>query len=1149
MNTQSEHLDEEALFERAVSIASREERALFLAEACLEDEALRQRLERLLAAHDRAGAFMNHRTVTQAPVELGRMEAAGSVIGRYRLLQEIGEGGMGVVYMAEQTEPVTRKVALKIIKLGMDTKQVVARFEAERQALAMMDHPNIARVLDAGATDAGRPYFVMELVRGVPITEYCDKNRLATPARLELFASVCHAIQHAHQKGVIHRDIKPSNVMVTLHDGEPVPKVIDFGIAKATNQKLTEKTLFTNYAQMIGTPAYMSPEQAEMSGLDVDTRTDVYSLGVLLYELLTGVTPFPTKDLLSLGYAEMQRVIAEKEPAKPSTLLSTMQQEDRTVVARNRSSEVAGLSRMCPGDLDWIVMKSLEKDRSRRYDTANALAADIRRFRENEPIVARPPTPIYRFQKAWRRNRMIYSGAALLLLTLVAGLTFSTMGFRRALLTQEQLTEQTEVANRKATEAQEAKESADAERRRADLQANQLRTNNYYQNVALAYSEIKAKRPAHALELLEQCPEDLRGWEWNHVKQESVVGKRAAVELKEPAYSMSISPNGRDIAVFVGETLRLAELTAGGKVDRFRVLGKARRPFWDIAPWAAFSPDAKWLASAGMDGEISLWDVRSGEVVHSFRVGSNSVDVLAYHPSGERLAIVTSPVYGSSTGVIDFFEVPTGRLIKKVEPKGTVFNVAFSPDGDYLAAGMNIYGLPHGVHIFDGLTGEQVTNIGGHLAPVSALAFSSDGRWFASGGGLTIKIWDTEDWSLAAVLEGHNTTITSLAFTRSGGAMRVVSAGLDREVKIWEPFAARELLSLTGHSGGISSLVALPDGRLVSCDYQGGIHTWESASPEVDSAWHVMKGHRNRAFALAFHPDGSGRLYSAGDEGCHVWNARIGKTLGSFPGIWDVTVSRDGRYVVHPGSHEPQDHSWTDRPGAGVALEINDAQDLNVYHTQPNPESAMYYSADISRDGEWIAGGAANGEVHLWRRNTEGPRVKLVGHASYVSRVRYTPDGRHLMSAAQDGELFRWDLADLPEPPEGVRLLGSTAVLEISHFDFTPDSRRLVTGDGSQGLMVLDIETGETCLRIPEAHGGIVVSTRFSPDGRWIASGGTDNVVRLWDAETGEAKKVLMGHTSVVNDAVFSPDGKLLASTGWDKTVRIWRLNLDSDIR
>ena len=369
------------------------------------------------------------RTTPEDAVHPARL---GDHIGRYKLLQQIGEGGCGVVFMAEQSEPIRRKVALKVIKLGMDTKSVIARFEAERQALALMDHPNIAKVFDAGATNTGRPYFVMELVRGVRITDYCDQQKLTTSARLDLFTQVCHAIQHAHQKGIIHRDIKPSNILVTLHDGVPVPKVIDFGIAKATSdQRLTDKTLFTAFEQFMGTPAYMSPEQAEMSGLDIDTRSDIYSLGVLLYELLTGKTPFDGKELLASGLDEMRRTIREVEPERPSNRFSTMLAADLTSVARQRQTEASKLTSLIDGDLDWIVMKALEKDRTRRYETANEVVSDIQRHLSNEPILARPPSKLYRVQKSVQRNKLAFAAAGAAIGALTIGLCVASWALFR----------------------------------------------------------------------------------------------------------------------------------------------------------------------------------------------------------------------------------------------------------------------------------------------------------------------------------------------------------------------------------------------------------------------------------------------------------------------------------------------------------------------------------------------------------------------------------------------------------------------------------------------------------------------------------------------------------------------------------------------
>ena len=417
---------EKVIFDAAMEFENRAERDAYVSKACGDDKMLLAGVRALLEYHD-ASAFLDAPilesdvTLDDSPIS----EAPGTVIGRYKLLENIGEGGMAIVYMAEQAEPIRRKVALKIIKLGMDTKQVIARFEAERQALAMMDHPNIAKVLDAGATETGRPYFVMELVTGVSITEYCDKNNLSTKDRLALFIQVCNAIQHAHQKGIIHRDIKPSNVMVTHQDGKPVPKVIDFGIAKAIHQKLTEKTLFTRYAHIIGTPAYMSPEQAELSDVDIDTRSDIYSLGVLLYELLTGTTPFSEKELRKAGYIEMQRVIRNQEPVRPSTKLSTLGQT-LTDIAKHRSATPDVLTKTVRGDLDWIVMKTLEKDRARRYETANGLAEDVRRHLDHEPVLARGPSAAYCLRRFMRRHRsQTIAALALLVVACAAAIILS----------------------------------------------------------------------------------------------------------------------------------------------------------------------------------------------------------------------------------------------------------------------------------------------------------------------------------------------------------------------------------------------------------------------------------------------------------------------------------------------------------------------------------------------------------------------------------------------------------------------------------------------------------------------------------------------------------------------------------------------------
>ncbi|MBW3599199.1 MAG: serine/threonine protein kinase, partial [Planctomycetes bacterium] len=769
--------DVRAIFLAAVDKPPQAEREAYLAEACGDDAELRRRVEALLAACNEPASFLERPAVAADPQEAAPTlvaesirEESGSAIGPYKLLQEIGQGGMGVVFMAEQTTPVRRKVALKIIKPGMDSQQVIARFEAERQALAMMEHQNIARVLDAGATEAGRPYFVMELVKGVPITDYCNHNRLTPRERLELFIPVCEAIQHAHQKGIIHRDIKPSNVLVSLYDGRPVPKVIDFGVAKAIEQRLTERTMFTQFGQIVGTLEYMSPEQAQLNQLDIDTRSDVYSLGVLLYELLTGGTPFSRERLRSAAFEEVLRVIREEEPVRPSTRLGTS--ATLAAVAARRRTEPKKLSALVRGELDWIVMKALEKDRGRRYETANAFARDVQNYLADEPVAACPPSAAYRFRKFARRNKVSLTMALLIISALavsVVALGFSNIRVARernatvlalverseALRKERAALEEKRAALRKATEqerlAKGQEKVANAQRIRAEGLAEKERLYLYAARIKLAHQAWETGDTARVLELLDsvrpaQREQDLRGFEWHylwqlcHSQRHTLRGHAGAIHAV--AYSAAgeiIATGGEDGIIKLREAPFVQEKRAlEGHVGRVMSL--------------SFSPGGKLLATGGQDRTIRLWNTATGEQTAVLEGHTAPVSSVAFSSDGTMLASGSAHLglgTGDPTarfltreaaGETKLWNVSTGRESAGFdEQTGGVLSVALSPDGGLLAVGTR-----RGQVVVHDLKAEAVAAIlSGHSGAVFSVAFSQDGRSLASGSyDHSVKLWD-----------------------------------------------------------------------------------------------------------------------------------------------------------------------------------------------------------------------------------------------------------------------------------------------------------------------------------------------------------------------------------------------------------------------
>jgi WD40 repeat protein/serine/threonine protein kinase len=1126
-----------------------EERAFYLDGACAGDPLLRRQIEELLKADESAGAFLAElaargegparggavldlaATLEAAP---GRSEQPGDTIDRYKLMEKIGEGGFGVVYVAEQKEPVKRRVALKVIKLGMDTRQVVARFEAERQALAMMDHPNIAKVLDAGTTQTGRPYFVMELVRGIRITDYCDEANLSTRQRLELFIQVCQAIQHAHQKGIIHRDIKPSNILVTLHDGVPVPKVIDFGIAKATEGRLTEATVYTQLHQFIGTPAYMSPEQAEMSGLDIDTRSDIYSLGVLLYELLVGSTPFDAKELVASGLEAMRKTIREQEPVRPSTKLATLPGEKLTTTAKRRSVEGSRLVHLLRGDLDWIVMKCLEKDRSRRYETANGLAADLKRHLNNEPVVARPPSNLYRLQKMVRRNKLAFAAAGAVAAALVLGLGASTWLFIResqahnqavaAERKQSQLTEEAKAAQAKEAEQRQRAVAGEAAARQRELEA---RRNLYAADMNLATTAIAANNLGYALELLDRHrPEpgqpDLRGWEWRYLWKQTRSDAQTLGAHSDTVQDAVFSPKGDLLATCSGDrTVKVWDMVRRRKI--------ATLPHEQPVRTAVFLSEGKALATASADGLLRVWDLESLKEVARLSIGTiapaSEQSGLAFSPRGELVA-VTEP-----DGTVNVWNVGSKAKTATLQYKPNARCLAFSWDARVLAAGRRGDAL---VELFDVARQERIYSLTNAAEGVSALAFSRDGRMLACAGwdlgrdGPPIRVWDLGTRQTNRTLSGHTTWIPQLAFSPDGKTL--ASASADHTAKLWEMDTGQST-TLRGHLNEVWAIAFAPDGQSLVTGIRdpGYVALWSAVAKPAEKSEQVISSFaENVRRDPMLSSDGTALLKVYDEKGIGVWDTDTLTERTRFPLPVDPTtrlaISSRGKLI---GRGEAD--------GSLRLIEVATRREAAIL----SQRGAGIGRLSFSRDGSKLVAASADRKIRIWDVTTQKLLHEIEGHPSGVvgfeSALAFSADGLILGVGYED------DIAELFDVRGGKRL----ALLRghkagVCGAILLPDGKTAVTASFDQSVKIWDVPTQR---ELESLHGEALAlfSMALSPDGRRLAAGGPEGVVRLWDPSTRQLVAAIKGPAGECLSALaFSPDGDALVART-TSLLRVWR--------
>jgi len=1063
-------------------------RAAFLAEAG-ENPSVVAEVRKLIAGDAQAGSFLEDATAVESPA--APLLSPGDLVGgNFRIASLLGRGGMGEVWLAEQKQPVRRRVAIKLIKAGMDTREVVARFESERQALALMDHPNIAKIFDAGATAQGRPYFVMEYVTGIPITEYCDKHKMTLRQRLELFVHVCEGVQHAHQKAIIHRDLKPTNILVGEVDGKPVPRIIDFGLAKATSLALTAETLFTRAGAIMGTPAYMSPEQADPTGVDVDTRTDVYSLGVVLYELLVGAVPL---DLHKLAFDEIMRRMREDEAPRPSTKLRTLGEQSGTM-AKNRGSALPALARQLRGDLDAIALKAIEKDRKRRYPSASELAADIARYLCDEPVTAGPAGPVYRFRKFGRKHRAA-------VVALAATIVFLASGFG---VTSNLLI-------------------------RIGRQRTLLQHESYAANLTAAELLLRDHQPDAAEARLLACEPTLRNWEWRHLwhKRDSSLARLNS----EGGFDNTSFPS---VIGFAGQrtcwnTQNAVECWDGPayrspQVFHFpRVLGMSNDAALAVTGGDSVerrSPAGDTLT--GGDGVVRVVEVASGKLVAACvdcRVDRDSYYAV-FSPDGTRVAM-------PSAHCILVWNARSGRTIARIPAEKVR---AFSPDGSQLALGSPTSG-PHAVASLELWNIDPPHKIASMDAGVhvNTAVFSPDGARLASGSlDGAVRVWNLKPLAGPVVLATSGPQVQAVAFSSDGHS--IVATGGDRAIRIW--INDRLAASLNAFELDSSAVAFSPDGRLVA----GTQNTPQLAIWDATTYGGQILGLRHPVEAIAVSPDSkrvvaglsSGKVELLGMDG-----AVVGGWLAHHDRIRAVALSGDGRRLI-TGSDDRTARLWDAASGSpGGELRGHEAAVTAVA---------------LSPDGTLVATGSKDGTAMVWDSATGRP-VTTIKLKYPVTSVTFSPDSGGLL-VSTDRDPLRFPL--LEEAPVRLwnsvtgtllrefrtsvpcaEILGRKLQCPVSQVSFSPDGRRLVASNGT----VWDVRNGAVIAELSTAK--LTGTAIFSPDGsRIVTSSAVQGVVQIWDAVRYQPL-LTMGGEEKIRSLTFSTDGALLLGIGL-QGIRMW---------
>jgi eukaryotic-like serine/threonine-protein kinase len=1077
------------LLHQALTLAEGERRR-FLDEACASDSALRAEVESLLAADSAAPShFLRTRAEELEPTEL---EGAGSLHPgalferRFTLIRKLGEGGMGQVWLAEQTDPVRRPVALKLIRAGMYDATVLQRFRAERQSLALMDHPCIAKVFEAGTTLQGQPFFVMEFVPGSPITQYCDEHKISIAERIELFIRACEGVQHAHQKAIIHRDLKPANILVVEVDGRPTPRIIDFGLARPVSAHDGE-TALTQLGQFIGTPGYMSPEQTNPALFDIDTRTDVYALGVILCVLLTGLQPFETRRRERPALYELLRKLREEDPPALSHKVSA-EHDSALMVAFARATEPKQLVRQLRGDLDWIASKALDRDRERRYATPSELAADLRRHLRHEPIIARPTSALYRVRKLVRRHRVAALATVLIALLAVATSIAGLIAVRQQHEAQVQRSE----AERQTDRAFAAQSRVLTELAAQRLAAADVAGARAILLAVLTDPRLASRRPASAAGVFQ----DMRAAD----RLLAVLSGHGA-----RVYAAAFSPDGRRIAtVSADKTARLWDAATGAALA---VLAGHT----DLVYGVAWSPDGTRLVTSSHDRTARVWDTHTGETLLVLSGHADRVCTAAYSPDGARIVTASwdrsARVWDAHTGA---------QLLELRGHAHVLYSAAFSPDGERIVTASQ----DKTARIWDARSGAPLASLVGHGDYVADAVYSPDGAHILTASAdRTARIWDAHTGSLLNTLAGHGEVVYAAVYSPDGA--RIVTGSWDRTVRLWNAATGVQIALVGTHDDTVSSAAFSPDGaRIVSASRDGTARVWDA---RASAALLVLAGHRDVLYTAAYSPDARRIVTASQDQSARVWEAPSGAPLLTLEGhsgaVASAHYSPDGAFIL-TASQDNTLRIWDASSGAA-------RRSLSGHIDR-------VYDAEYSPDGTQIVSASRDKTARLWDARTGAPLRALSGHSDRVYTAVFSPDGAYLLTASRDKTARVWDARS-----------GATLAVLVGHTDelssaaYSPDGSHIVTASFDGTARVWDARSHRP-MGIVLAHPARVLGAAYAPDGAHIVTAAEDGRVRIFDARDGAQLAALVGHTDRVNAARYAPDGTRIVSASADGTARVW---------